>query len=198
MDLKQLRENTQGFQPSDYGRVVRSGETYVATERFVRGEVQDALDRYRAKQVLDQEARLLRDKAVDSLRRYHDYAIKERLGKPGAHYRDANIQPGETKGLIFEHVIPVRYVLNMLIHQRITIEQAMNPPTCLLRKAQDRLLSTPVHKGGLGLADRTPCVFNFWRRYQGLGINIVTHANEPVDQTNWTLWDHYQRFIVKS
>ena len=196
MDLQQLQESTQEFQPSDYGRVVRSGETYVATERFVRGEVEDALARYRAKEVLDQEARLLRDKADQALRRYHDYAIKERLGKPGAHYRDSRIQPGESKGLIFEHVIPVRYLLNMLIHNRISIELAMNPPTCLLRKEQDMLLSKPIHKGGFGLADRTPCPFNFWRRYQGLNIAIVTHSNEPIDQTTWTLWDHYQRFVA--
>lgn len=192
-----LQESTQGFQPSSYGRIQRSGETYVATERFTRRVVTLALKLYRRIERLDQFARLLRDVMEWALRRHHDYCIKERLGKPGAHYRDASIQPGEQRGLIFEHVIPVRYLMNMLIHNRICIDLAMNPPTCLLRKAQDSLLSKPVHQGGFGLGDRTPCPFNFWQRYQGLNIDIVTHTNDPIDQTTWTLWDHYQKFVVK-
>jgi hypothetical protein len=197
MDRKTLQESTQGFQPSTYGRIQRSGETYVATERFTRRVVTVALKLYRRIERLDQFARLLRDIMEWALRRHHDYSIKERLGRPGAHYRDARIQTGENKGLVFEHVIPVRYLLNMLIHDRIPIELAMNPPTCLLRKEQDTLLSKPVDKGGFGLADRTPCPFNFWQRYQGLNIDIVTYDNEPIDQNNYTLFDHCQRFVVK-
>ena len=197
MNQELLKESTQGYEPSTYGRIHRSGETYVATERFTRRVVTLALKLYRRIERLDQFARLLRDLMERALRRHHDYCIKERLGSPGAHYRDARIQPGENRGLVFEHVIPVRYLLNMLIHDRIPIELAMNPPTCLLRKEQDTLLSKPVDKGGLGMGDTTPCAYNFWRRYQGLGLDIVTYDNEPVDQSTWTLWTHYQRFVVK-
>lgn len=189
MDLQQLRESIQGFQPSDYGRVARSGETYVMTERFVRGEIQDALARYRGKDILDQESRLLRDKIDQALRRYHGYAIKERLGKPGAHYRDATIAAGERRGLVFEHVIPVRYLLNALIQDRITIELAMNPPTCILRKRDD----VKLERSGLG--DSTPDPWNFWRRYQSLDLSIITHDGTPVDQLSWDLGRHYEYFL---
>ncbi len=189
MNQEQLRECTEGFQPSSYGRVQRSGETYVATERWARSVVTWALEQYRQMDRLDQTARLLRDQMEKALRRYHDYAIKERLGKPGAYYRDATIKPHEKTGLIFEHVIPVRYLINMLIQNKISIELAMNPPTCLLREAQDDILE----KAGLG--DRTPCPFNFWRRYQSLNIEIITHDNQPIDQSTWTPYDHFERFV---
>jgi hypothetical protein len=68
------------------------------------------------------------------------------------------------------------------------VEQAMHPPTCVLRKRQDTLLER------LGLGDSTPDVFRFWQRYHDLHIDIVMHDGTPVDQNTWTLWDHYQRF----
>ena len=192
MKLEQLRESIQGFQPSDYGRVARSGETYVMTERFTRRVVMMAVRMYRRMERLDQTARLLRDLAEWALRRYHGYAIKERLGKPGAHYRDASIAIYEKRGLVFEHVIPVRYLLNALIQDRITVELAMNPPTCILRKQDDSRLED------LGLGDSTPDPWQFWQRYQDLRIDIVTHDGTPVDQVTWNLGTHYRYFVNKS
>ena len=187
MKLAQLQESIQGFQPSDYGRVARSGETYVMTERFTRRVVMMAVRMYRRMERLDQTARLLRDLAEWALRRYHGYAIKERIR---AHYRDRSIQPHEKQNLVFEHVIPVRYVIGLLLLGRITVEQAMNPPTCTLRKADhDRLED-------LHLGDTTPDVWNFWQRYDDLGLDIVTHDGTAVDQTTWTLGSHVQYFDI--
>ena len=190
MKLEQLRESIQGFQPSDYGRVARSGETYVMTERFTRRVVMMAVRMYRRMERLDQTARLLRDLAEWALRRYHGYAIKEKLGKPGAHYRDASIAVNENKGLVFEHVIPVRYLLNALIQDRITIELAMNPPTCILRKQDD------VRLEDLGLGDSTPDPWWFWQRYKDLGLNIITHDGTVVDQSTWNLSHHILHFKI--
>jgi len=187
MELQHLEESVRGFQPPHYGRVQRTGETYQATERFTRRVIKIGLAFYRRIERLDQTARLTRDVIEWCLRRYHGYSIKERIR---AHYLDSTIQPHEKKGIVFEHVIPVRYLVALLLQDRISIEFAMHPPTCLLRKAQDTLLER------LGLGDRTPDVWNFWQRYQDLRINIVTHDGTTVDQSTWDLGQHYRYFQV--
>lgn len=185
MDRQRLEESVRGFQAPEYGRVQRSGDSYVATERFTRRVVSIGVRLYQRIERLDQTARLIRDLIEWALRRYHGYAIKERIR---AHYRDATIRAHEKTGLVFEHVIPVRYIMALLLQGRITVAQAMNPPTCLLRKAQD----TQLEKQGLG--DSTPDVFYFWQRYRDLGITVVTYDGAAVDQNTWTLWDHLERF----
>lgn len=185
MDRQQLEESVRGFRPPDYGRVQRTGDSYVATELFTQRVVSIGVRLYQRIERLDQTARLMRDLIEWALRRYHGYAIKERIR---AHYRDATIRAHEKKGLVFEHVIPVRYIVALLLQGRITVTQAMNPPTCLLRKVQDTQLENQ------GLGDSTPDVFYFWRRYRDLGITVVTHDGQTVDQQYWTLADHYQEF----
>lgn len=185
MELQHLEESVREFQPPHYGRVQRTGETYVATERFTRRVVSIGVKLYHRIERLDQTARLIRDAIEWALRRHHNYSIKERIR---AHYIDASIQPHERKGLVFEHVIPVRYIIALLLQGRISIDQAMYPPTCLIRKTHDNLLER------LGLGDSTPDVFRFWQRYLDLRIEVVTHDGDPVDQGTWTLRDHYQRF----
>ena len=76
MDLKLLESNVKGFAHPDYGRVVRDGAAYVATERFVRRGLKICLALYRKLERLDQTARLLRDAIDFLLRRYHGYAKK--------------------------------------------------------------------------------------------------------------------------
>jgi len=185
MELDKLQESVRGFQPPHYGRVQRTGETYVATQRFTQRVVAIGMRMYQRVERLDQTARLIRDVIEWALRRYHGYCIKERIG---AHYRDASIPAHEKKGLVFEHVIPVRYIVALLLQGRISVHQAMHPPTCVIRKKHDTLLER------LGLGDTTPDVFYFWQRYADLRIEVVMHDGDPVDQTTWTLRDHYQRF----
>lgn len=187
MELHKLQESVQGFQPPHYGRVQRTGETYVATRRFTRRVVEMGIRFYRRVERLDQTARLIRDAIEWALRRYHGYAIKERIG---AHYRDASIPAHEKKGLVFEHVIPVRCILALLLQGRISVNQAMHPPTCVIRKRHDTLLER------LGFGDSTPDVWLFWQRYRDLRIDIVTHDGDAVDQSTWTLADHYARFGI--
>lgn len=183
MNLELLKENVSSFTQSDYGRVVRDGSAYVATERFVRRGLKLCLTLYSRLERLDQTARLLRDAMDFLLRRYHGYCIKERFR---AHYRDASLKPGDKTD--FEHVIPAAVLTSLLIKKKITIEMAMNPPTCLLRKKHHALL----HKQGYG--NRTPDVWNFWERYSMLGIKIETHDGTPVDMTAWNLGTHYTHF----
>ena len=187
MDRQHLEESVRGFQAPDYGRVQRSGDAYMATHTFTRRVVDICVRLYRRIERLDQTARLIRDLIEWALRRYHNYAIKERIR---AHYRDATIRAHEKKGLVFEHVIPVRYVVALLLQGRITVDQAMNSPTCLLRKRADTVLE------GLGLGDTTPDVWHFWLRYQDLGIDIVTHNGAAVDQATWNLGVHMDYFGI--
>jgi hypothetical protein len=185
MDLKLLESNVKGFVHPDYGRVVRDGQAYVLTEQFIRRGLRICLTLYRKLERLDQTARLLRDAIDFLLRRYHGYAIKERIR---AHYRDASLRP--TDKTDFEHVIPAAMLTALVIQGKITIELAMNPPTCLLRKKHHALLKKQ------GLANKTPDVWNFWQRYSMLGIRIETHTGDPVDTSTWNLGTHVTYFKV--
>ena len=185
MNLELLKENVSSFTQPDYGRVVRDGAAYVATEQFVRRGIKICLALYSRLERLDQTARLLRDGIDFLLRRHHGYCIKERIK---AHYRDASLSP--TDKTDFEHVIPAAVLTALLIKKKITIEMAMNPPTCMLRKKHHALLK----KQGYG--NRTPDIWNFWERYAMLGIRIETHDGTPVDMKTWNLGTHYQYFQI--
>jgi hypothetical protein len=185
MDLKLLEDNVRGFTSPDYGRVVRDGAAYVATEQFVRRGLRLCLAAYRKMERLDQTARLLRDAIDFLLRRYHGYAIKERIR---AHYREVDLKP--TDKTDFEHVIPAATLAALLIQGRISVELAMNPPTCLLKKKNHSLL----HKQGL--ANRTPDVWNFWQRYSMLGVKLETHDGTAVDPSTWNLGTHVKYFKI--
>jgi hypothetical protein len=185
MDLQLLESNVRGFTHPDYGRVVRDGTTYVLTEKFVRRGLKICLTLYRKLERLDQTARLLRDAIDFLLRRYHGYAIKERIR---AHYRDASLKA--TDKTDFEHVIPAALLAALLIQHKISIDLAMNPPTCLLKKKHHALLK----KQGLG--NRTPDVWWFWQRYAMLGIKLETHTGVPVDPTVWNLGTHVTHFKI--
>ena len=185
MDLDQLKKNVENFAHPDYGRVGRDGAAYLATERFVKRGLKICLFLYQKIERLDQTARLLRDAIDFLLRRYHGYAIKERIK---AHYRDASITSKDKTD--FEHVIPAALIGALLIQGRISVNMAMNPPTCLVKKADHARLKK------LGLSHKTPDIWFFWKRYEALGIKIETHNGESVD-SEWNLGTHYKFFNVK-
>lgn len=185
MNLELLESNVKNFVQPDYGRVVRDGQAYVATSRFVKRGLKLCLFAYSKLERLDQTARLLRDAIDFLLRRYHGYAIKDRIK---AHYRDANLKV--TDKTDFEHVIPAALLAALLIQGKISVDFAMNPPTCLLKKKHHALLKKQ------GLANKTPNIWYFWQRYEMLGIKLVTHDGTAVDPKTWTLGDHYTYFKV--
>lgn len=186
MDLQTLQENVQGFAHPEYGRVQRDGAAFVATERFVRRGLTICLTVYRRLQRLDQTAALLRYFMDHLLRKYHDYAIKDQFR---AHYRDADLSV--TDKTDFEHVIPVAVLMALLIHNKITVELAMNPPTCLIKKRHHKLLKSQ------GLDNKTPDTWWFWKRYARLGIRLETHTGDPVDPAVWNLGTHVTHFSIK-
>ena len=89
---------------------------------------------------------------------------------------------------MFGHVIPLRSVRNMLIADFITIEQALNSPTCLIKPDANALL------GANKLTKKTPNPWFFWQRYRLLSIDIETYDGTAVDIATWDLAAHYQYF----
>jgi hypothetical protein len=134
--------------------------------------------------VEDQIARLIRDVMDFLLRRYHNYAIKENIG---AHYYETGLTHDVKTE--FEHVIPAAVARDMLLFDRLTVDEALNIPTCRLSaKNHQKLNSTK-------LGSTTPDIYWFWQRYQSLNITVETHDGVAVDMATWNLDSHYQHFM---
>jgi len=128
MNEQELQELLEGFQGVNYPKVNRNQQAYDQTEQFIEAEVARLLEMYRGLTTLDQRARLIRDGLDLYLRRGHGYSIE---GNIGAHYRQIGARVEDCD---FEHMIPQAKIRDALIQGRLTIRQAMNPPTCWLHK----------------------------------------------------------------
>lgn len=180
-----LRERMEGFQDFVPARVQRNGQAYVETYEFVSTEIERYLAMYQALEQTNQTARLIRDQLDELIRRYHDYVI---AGKIVAHYRQVGCRV--KKGNVFEHVIPLRTVRNMLIQGVLTANQALNAPTCLITPRKNKVLAK--HK----LTKSTPNAWFFWQRYSVLGMQIETYDGTAVDQTTWDFAEHCKYFNI--
>jgi hypothetical protein len=181
-DLKTL---IQSFRKKAYKRVQRNDLSYRQTEDFITSELERLLAKYSACLVEDQEARLTRDFIELAVRRYHEYSID---GKIGGHYRQVGV---DEKNCIFEHIIPINSVVAMLIEGRLTINQALNTPTCLIKKEDDVILRES------GLGSSSPDHWNFFKRYKGLNSTFKTYNGQAItDLDTFTLEDHYTLFGI--
>ena len=172
------------FVQTKYKPVVRCGPSYQETEIWAIDGITQALAKLKQCTIQNQTARLIRDEIDFYLVRYHNYCIKENIG---AHYREVGATKKECD---FEHVIPKAVARELLIYGIFTIDEALNVPTCLLRKKNHKLLNKTS-------ASTTPNIWNFWLRYQSLGITIETHKGDTVDLNAWNLADHYNYFGIK-
>jgi hypothetical protein len=181
--MNQRRTLLEGWTPADHPRVKRSGASYQQTEDFIRCELQRWVERYHGLDAHDQTARLIRDEIDDHLRRYHEYCIQQ---NQGAHYREA----GLTKDvkIEFEHIIPAKVARDALITGRMSVDDALNVPTCYISRIKHSELSAT------GMQKSTPDPYWFWRRYRNLGIRIETRNGTPVDLGSWNLDTHYEYF----
>jgi hypothetical protein len=181
--MSQRRTLLERWTPADHPRVKRSGASYQQTEDFIRAELERWVTRYRGLETHDQTARLIRDEIDDLLRRYHGYCIQE---NQGAHYREVGLT--KHSEIEFEHIIPAKVARDALITGRMTVDDALNVPTCDLSAAKHSELAST------GMAKTTPDPYWFWRRYQDLGIEIETRDGTPVDLDAWNLDTHYEYF----
>jgi len=179
-----LKEALENFIQPVYTKATRGSETYAATAAYTYKQLEIAVEAYRNSNDDVQTRRLIRDTIDHHLRRYHGYCIKENIG---AHYRERNIT-GKSE---FEHMIPCAVVRDLLIAGKITIQQACNPPTCILSKEKHDELK----KKGWG--SKTPDIYNFWERYNycfdTAGL-FETYAGQDVD-TTMTIEDHFEMFL---
>lgn len=181
--MSQRQSLLEGWTPSAHPKVKRSGESYQQTEDFIRAGLERWVNRYRELESHDQTARLIRDEIDDLLRRYHGYCIEE---NEGAHYQEVGLSPESV--VEFEHILPAKVARDALITGRMTIDDALNVPTCDISREKHQELAR------IGLAKTTPDPYWFWRRYRDLGIRIETRDGTSVDLETWNLDTHYQHF----
>ena len=180
---KTLMERVGGFAQKKPTPVKRGGASYDATQQFCKNEIERYVEMYRQLKVEDQTARLIRDMIDVLLRRYHGYSIKENIG---AHYYETGLPHGTKTE--FEHVIPASVARDLLLFDRLTVDEALNIPTCRLSAKNHRKLNSTK------LGSTTPDIYCFWQRYQSLNITVETHDGVAVDMTTWNLDSHYQHF----
>ena len=181
--MKTLMERVSGFSQKKPAPVKRNGHSYDATYRFCSRGLKVLVRAYRLLPAEDQTARLIRDVMDFLLRRYHGYAIKENIG---AHYTKAGLAHGAKTD--FEHVIPAAVARDLLLVGRLTVDEALNIPTCRLSAHNHKKLNSTR------LGSTTPDIYWFWKRYQDLGISLETHDGTAVDPEVWNLDSHYQFF----
>jgi hypothetical protein len=178
-----LMERVGGFAQKKPTPVKRGGASYGATQQFCQSEIERYVVMYKQLAVEDQTARLIRDMIDVLLRRYHGYSIKENIG---AHYYEKGLVHGTKTE--FEHVIPASVARDMLLFNRLTVDEALNIPTCRLSATKHKKLNSTR------LGSTTPDIYWFWKRYESLDVTIETHDGTPVDLATWNLDSHYTHF----
>jgi len=120
------------------------------------------------------------------LRRYQSYTIEFQIG---SHYRQCGVDKNDCD---FEHVIPQAKIRDMLIQGKLTIAQAMNPPTCLLHHEHHKSLKKT------GWASKTPSLWNFFDRYTAIfDATYETAYGQLIENPHdWTLEKHYEYFNI--
>lgn len=185
-----LQENMQNMRGKKYVNVKRNDKAYEQALSTTTEELERLLDLYRNTVIEDDmRARLLRDSIDHWIRRYHKYAIQ---GKIKSHYHQRGVSLS-AKDCIFEHVIPASTIRDKLIAGELSINQALNVPTCRVSRSVDSLLQQK------GLHDSTPDAWFFFKRYKIAlaDIAIDTYNGQPVtDLDTWTLQDHFDFFGV--
>lgn len=179
--MNKFKTLIESYQPTTYQRVQRSEQTHQESARLTEQEISRLLKQYPQVNSL-QQRRLIRDAIDHWLRRYHGYVIG---GGIRSHYRQKDVDENDC---IFEHIIPARDALDMLLQNIITIRQAMEIPTCLISKHNDRVL----RESGRGKS--SPDYWFFFARYDVLDAKFCTHSGQDIDIKTWTLENHYNYF----
>lgn len=129
-----LQEGMQDLRQRRKANVKRNDKAYEQALSTTVEELERLLDLYRNTVFEeDMRARLLRDSIDHHIRRYHGYAVQ---GKIKSHYHQKNVSLA-AKDTIFEHVIPAATVRDKLIEGVLTINQALNVPTCRVARTTE-------------------------------------------------------------
>jgi hypothetical protein len=183
--MKPVMERVTGFAQKKPTAVKRGGQSYNDTYKFCVRGLKMCVFMYRRLKEEGQTARLIRDVMDFLLRRYHGYAIKENIK---AHYYEKGLPHGAKTE--FEHVIPASVARDLLLYGRMTIDEALNIPTCRLSAVKHKKLNSTR------LGSTTPDIGWFWKRYASLAVEIETHDGTAVDMATWNLQTHYTYFNI--
>lgn len=179
-----LYESLESFVAPIYGKTSRSSDTYRTVAAHCRKHIGRLVDEYRGVENDQQLLRELRNDIDYYLRRYHEYCIEQR-DSMGAHYHEI----GADEETDFEHLIPAARIRDLLLANKITVEQALNAPTVVLSRAKHRALKEA------GWASKTPDMWLPFRRYsQVFTARYQTYDGTPIDPETWTLERHYEYF----
>jgi len=194
-----LEQALTEHRPKRKANVKRNDKAYTDCLSTTTVELERLLELYRTTVFEeDMRARLLRDSIDHHLRRYHKYAIQ---GKIKSHYHQRGVSL-TAKDTIFEHVIPASQVRDYLIENKLSINQALNVPTCRVSRKSDSLLNAR------GMHDRNTDPWHFFKRYK-VGMSDLdkdgntvfpdfeTYNGQPIqDLDTWTLRDHFNFFGI--
>ena len=173
----------ENYKPQKLKRIKRSDETHRVTFEVTMRYLTQLVRDYQQCMIKGQESRLIFDYISNCVRRFHNYEIEETIG---AHYYQVGVPKDEC---VFEHVIPVAELKQLMVDGLMPIERVLYAPTCLLHKSQDKKLRD------LGLVKSTPSRRYFFRRYRDLGVKFATHDGQEIsDLESWDLLKHYEYF----
>lgn len=185
-----LQENMQDMRHRRKNSVKRDDQAYEQALTLTVEELHRLLTLYRDTVfVEDMRARLLRDAMDHWIRRYQGYSIQGRIK---SHYYQRGVSLA-AKDTIFEHVVPAAVVRDKLILGQLTINQALNVPTCRVSRTIDAALRAK------GLHDSTPDGWFFFKRYSAAApdIEIETYNGQRIENLEgWTLQQHYDFFGI--
>ena len=179
-----LKTLLEGFEAPNYGKTRRTPDTYQTVARRCRRKLTAFVQEYRAVQNDQQELREIRNDIDDTLRRYHEYCIKQR-DNMGAHYHEQ----GADDATDFEHLIPAARIRDLLLADILTVEQALNVPTVILSRSKHMELKDA------GWASHTPDMWLPFKRYsQVFDAEFRTYDGTLIDPDTWTLEKHFDYF----
>lgn len=184
--MSNLQQLVESFSPVAYSRVQRGDRSYRETYDLTVHELDRLVAEYKNLQSVGQTARLIRDSIDHWIRRYHGYAVG---GSIGAHYTEVGV---DKANCVFEHVIPAAKVRDMLLQGVLTVNQALNTPTCLISKRNDEILREEGH------VSSSPDYWNFFKRYEMFDeAKFVTYIGEEIpNPSGWTLGKHFEYFKI--
>ena len=197
MDI--LEQNLKEIRPKRKSSVKRNDKAYADCLATTTVELERLVGLYRTTVFEeDMRARLYRDDIDHWIRRYHGYAIQ---GKIKSHYHQKGVSL-KAKDTIFEHVIPAAQVRDLLIENKLSINQALNVPTCRVSRKGNSLLNAR------GMHDRNTDPWNFFKRYKVGMAELDKDGNTIFPEfesyngqgipnlDTWTLRDHFNLFSI--
>ena len=179
-----LQESLNQFTAPVYGKTKRTPETYRTVATYCTRNLLRLVEEYRAVKNDQQLLREMRNDIDYYLRRYHEYCIQQRDGMK-AHYHEV----GADDDCDFEHLIPASRIRDLLLSDKITVEQALNAPTVRLSRSKHMSLKDA------GWASKTPNMWLPFERYTNVfTATYQTHDGTAIDSLTWTLEKHYNYF----